>query len=209
MKLIGISTCINDGLPGLFWMDAQSFILGLAFIFPAYVSNATPVVVVRFLARRHPIDLGVCSSTVGGCWVMGRPLKAFSQGQRRGFLTGALIHLYTPWLVSLTQALLLSIGALLGDIAGAFIKRRLGISQGGPAPILDQLGFLVAPSPSHTFSPKSPMARRIHTSRPNAFHCPHARRNKHSRIPTRAKRQMVLKMGPWVQHVHGTGFHRG
>jgi CDP-2,3-bis-(O-geranylgeranyl)-sn-glycerol synthase len=144
MKLIGISTCINDGLPGLFWMDAQSFILGLAFIFPAYVSNATPVVVVRFLARRHPIDFG--RVFVDGRRVLGdgKTFEGLFSGTAAGFLTGALIHLYTPWLVSLSQALLLSLGALLGDIAGAFIKRRLGISQGGPAPILDQLGFLVA-----------------------------------------------------------------
>ncbi len=37
---------------------------------------------------------------------------------------------------------LLSFGALLGDAAGSFIKRRLGINRGRPAPILDQLDFI-------------------------------------------------------------------
>lgn len=33
--------------------------------------------------------------------------------------------------------------ALIGDLIGAFIKRRLGIEPGSPAPILDQLDFLL------------------------------------------------------------------
>jgi CDP-2,3-bis-(O-geranylgeranyl)-sn-glycerol synthase len=37
---------------------------------------------------------------------------------------------------------LLSSGALFGDMMGSFIKRRLGIKQGRPAPILDQLNFI-------------------------------------------------------------------
>jgi CDP-2,3-bis-(O-geranylgeranyl)-sn-glycerol synthase len=38
---------------------------------------------------------------------------------------------------------LLTIGALVGDLFGSFIKRRLGFPQGKAAPGLDQLGFLV------------------------------------------------------------------
>ncbi|MCK9150900.1 CDP-2,3-bis-(O-geranylgeranyl)-sn-glycerol synthase [Methanobacterium alcaliphilum] len=34
-------------------------------------------------------------------------------------------------------------GALLGDAAGSFLKRRLKIDRGRPAPILDQLDFVV------------------------------------------------------------------
>jgi CDP-2,3-bis-(O-geranylgeranyl)-sn-glycerol synthase len=37
----------------------------------------------------------------------------------------------------------LAFGAMLGDIAGSFIKRRRGIERGGSLPLLDQLGFLV------------------------------------------------------------------
>jgi len=33
-------------------------------------------------------------------------------------------------------------GAMVGDIFGSFIKRRLGLERGRPAPGLDQLGFL-------------------------------------------------------------------
>ena len=44
--------------------------------------------------------------------------------------------------MSLLLGLLLGFGSLLGDAAGSFLKRRLGISRGNPAPLLDQLDFL-------------------------------------------------------------------
>ncbi len=34
-------------------------------------------------------------------------------------------------------------GALLGDLTGAFIKRRIGIAPGGLLPIVDQIDFVV------------------------------------------------------------------
>jgi CDP-2,3-bis-(O-geranylgeranyl)-sn-glycerol synthase len=37
----------------------------------------------------------------------------------------------------------LSLGALLGDLAGAFVKRRLGIAPGGLLPVIDQVDFVV------------------------------------------------------------------
>ncbi len=43
---------------------------------------------------------------------------------------------------SIPQVLLVALGALLGDVLGALVKRRLNIPRGGPAPVLDQLAFL-------------------------------------------------------------------
>lgn len=40
-------------------------------------------------------------------------------------------------------AILASLGALVGDLAGAFVKRRLKISPGGSLPVFDQLDFVV------------------------------------------------------------------
>ena len=37
----------------------------------------------------------------------------------------------------------LSFGAVLGDLCGAFIKRRLGMERGQKAPILDQYDFVI------------------------------------------------------------------
>ena len=39
--------------------------------------------------------------------------------------------------------LLLSLGALLGDLAGDFLKRRLDIAPGGLLPVVDQVDFIV------------------------------------------------------------------
>jgi len=37
----------------------------------------------------------------------------------------------------------LALGALFGDLAGAFLKRRLGIAPGDLLPIIDQVDFIL------------------------------------------------------------------
>jgi len=124
-------------------MDFQSFLLGLAFIFPAYVANATPVVAIRILGRAHPLDMGFVF--IDGRRVLGdgKTFEGLLTGLGAGTATGILIHLISPSFISIYDSFIMSFGALAGDVLGAFIKRRLGIASGGPAPILDQLGFLV------------------------------------------------------------------
>ena len=39
--------------------------------------------------------------------------------------------------------MLIPLGALLGDLAGAFLKRRIGIAPGGLLPIVDQVDFAI------------------------------------------------------------------
>ena len=39
--------------------------------------------------------------------------------------------------------LLLSLGALFGDLTGAFVKRRLGLVPGDLLPVMDQVDFIV------------------------------------------------------------------
>jgi len=39
-------------------------------------------------------------------------------------------------------AFMLSLGAILGDLVGSFVKRRAGLRKGSPAPLLDQLDFV-------------------------------------------------------------------
>jgi CDP-2,3-bis-(O-geranylgeranyl)-sn-glycerol synthase len=45
--------------------------------------------------------------------------------------------------MTVPAAFLLSLGALLGDMVGSFIKRRIDIKSGNPAIVLDQLGFII------------------------------------------------------------------
>jgi len=119
-------------------------------LLPAYVANGTPVVVARLLHelgfRRHPVDFG----------------KSFIDGKRlfgdnkswEGLITGILAGICTGYVQSLypliegasstaTLGLALSIGAMIGDLLGAFIKRRIGLRPGEPLPLVDQLLFIV------------------------------------------------------------------
>lgn len=69
-----------------------------------------------------------------------------------GILTGLIVSLTLNALFPETQtffgntyffyASLLSIGAILGDLTGSFIKRRIGLKQGYPVMILDQTDFV-------------------------------------------------------------------
>ena len=49
---------------------------------------------------------------------------------------------YGPFWTNVGVIVCLSFGSLLGDLCGAFIKRRLGMERGQKAPILDQYDFV-------------------------------------------------------------------
>jgi CDP-2,3-bis-(O-geranylgeranyl)-sn-glycerol synthase len=61
-----------------------------------------------------------------------------------GILGGSLIGLAeTPFDSRLLLGgLLIGLGTVLGDLLGAFLKRRAGIKPGRPLPIVDQLDFV-------------------------------------------------------------------
>lgn len=112
----------------LFTLALSSFIL----ISPAYVANSFPVI----LKGKKPIDLG--RNFIDGRRIFGdgKTIEGFLSGLFLGTLLGVVVN-YT------LHAFLLSLGALTGDLIGAFIKRRLGMPRGHPAPILDQLDFVI------------------------------------------------------------------
>lgn len=104
----------------------------LWFVLPAYFANASPVI----FGGGAPID-------GGRTWRDGRPIFG-SNKTIRGFTAGILIGT----LVGVLQGrplsgFLLALGAMIGDLAGSFLKRRLDLKPGQQAPILDQLGFLL------------------------------------------------------------------
>jgi CDP-2,3-bis-(O-geranylgeranyl)-sn-glycerol synthase len=59
------------------------------------------------------------------------------------FLDGSDYWSYGPFPRSVAVVFTLALGSLLGDMTGAFIKRRLGMERGQKAPVLDQYDFLV------------------------------------------------------------------
>jgi CDP-2,3-bis-(O-geranylgeranyl)-sn-glycerol synthase len=109
----------------------------LKFIFPAYCANGAPVLAGGGL----PMDFG--KNFLDGKRIFGKN-KTF-RGFFFGLLIGGLVGLVEvglfgyPVLFSFVSPL----GALIGDLAGAFLKRRLNISPGGLLPIIDQIDFVV------------------------------------------------------------------
>src|SRR4030065_756711 len=108
----------------------------LKLIFPAYCANAAPVLAGGGL----PMDFG--KNFRDGRRVFGKN-KTF-RGFLFGLATGGLVGLTEYFLFGYPPLLCLfsPLGALLGDLAGAFLKRRLNIAPGGLLPIVDQIDFV-------------------------------------------------------------------
>ncbi len=109
------------------------------FIFPAYVANATPVV----LGGGPPIDFNKKLPDGNRILGDGKTILGFITGLLGGSIFGILQHLAYGRLGGWGIAILLSLGALIGDMVGSFLKRRRGLARGSPMPGLDQLEFIV------------------------------------------------------------------
>jgi CDP-2,3-bis-(O-geranylgeranyl)-sn-glycerol synthase len=109
----------------------------LKFIFPAYCANAAPVLAGGGLV----MDFG--KNFLDGKRIFGKN-KTF-RGFFFGLLIGVLVGIVETVLFGypVLFGLLSSLGALSGDLAGAFLKRRLDIAPGGLLPVVDQIDFVV------------------------------------------------------------------
>jgi CDP-2,3-bis-(O-geranylgeranyl)-sn-glycerol synthase len=125
----------------------------LWFILPAYVANSTPVNVsrIKFLKKYgNPIDggrkwLGIRLLGDGKTW------RGLVTGIIAGILMGIIQVIIQPSVMgyftylpsmNIQMAVMLSTGALVGDMAASFVKRRSGLKSGDSAPLLDQLDFV-------------------------------------------------------------------
>ena len=128
----------------------------LYFLLPAYISNSGGLI----FGGGKPLDCGKTDSK-GNRWIGdGVTWRGLIGGTILGTIIGAIQGYYGPSLLAsygqyittpiavgvlngLIIGFLLAFGALVGDALGSFLKRRLGIGRGKPAPILDQIDFLV------------------------------------------------------------------
>jgi CDP-2,3-bis-(O-geranylgeranyl)-sn-glycerol synthase len=116
----------------------QDWFSALYIILPTYCTNGAPVI----FGGGRPIDLG--KTLPDGQRILGDH-KTF-RGLISGLVVGAIVGLVCSYVFSMNLlriAVPASLGALLGDMAGAFLKRRLRIEPGGPLPVVDQLDFVV------------------------------------------------------------------
>jgi len=119
----------------LTWSNVPRYLVtvgqSLWFFLPAYVANATPVV----LGGGTPMDLG--RNFLDGRRILGdgKTFRGVILAIAAGTLIGAL---QLRPLIGFVMAL----GAMLGDLAVSFIKRRLGMERGAPLPVGDQLDFV-------------------------------------------------------------------
>jgi len=112
-------------------LEFISVLLAVYSFLPAYVANATPIL----FGGGTPIDFG-------RRYLDGRPIFG-SHKTLMGFASGLLFGTAMGIVQGdIRIALLLSLGALLGDLASAFFKRRIDQPPGAPVPLLDQLSFV-------------------------------------------------------------------
>ena len=120
---------------------ATLIIEALTFIFPAYCANAAPVIA----GGGKPMDFG--KNFIDGKPIFGtnKTFRGFFFGWAVGIIVGfveSLVFNY-PFPFNILFSILIPLGALCGDLAGAFLKRRIGIAPGGLLPIVDQVDFVV------------------------------------------------------------------
>ena len=119
---------------------AGAILAAFKYYLPAYAANGAPVV----FKGKTPIDGG--RYFLDGRRILGdgKTWEGLAAGVLAGSATAAILALILGERYLAILGLIASLFALLGDIAGSFIKRRLGIERGKPAPILDQLDFYAA-----------------------------------------------------------------
>jgi CDP-2,3-bis-(O-geranylgeranyl)-sn-glycerol synthase len=99
---------------------------------PAYIANATPVI----LNGGGALDRG-------RNWVDGKPLLGDHKtvwGTLSGIAAGFLVGLAQR---NLVRGVLLAVGAIGGDLIVSFFKRRFDLKPGALLPVADQMGFIV------------------------------------------------------------------
>lgn len=116
---------------------ALLLIEALKFIFPAYCANAVPVLI----GGGTPLDFGRNFIDKKPLFGKNKTFRGFFFGLAVG--TGVGLIESNIFGYDLLFGFLLSLGALVGDLTGAFVKRRIGIAPGGLLPVVDQVDFVL------------------------------------------------------------------
>lgn len=115
----------------------QVVISAIIYILPAYVANSSALL----LGGGRPVDGG---RKFRGKRILGdgKTVRGLVAGVSVGSLAGVGLSLLFNDLLFFPLGIVLSVGALSGDLVASLLKRQLGIKRGGLVPLLDQLDFV-------------------------------------------------------------------
>ena len=124
----------------------ELFVHTLQIALPAYIANASPTFLIKL--RKHPIDFGL---KYNGQRLLGegKTIEGFILASLMGYLAG-LLELqiiagisYNFLVIPPIVFLFIGIGAMIGDMTGSFIKRRMKLKRGENAGLLDMIDFII------------------------------------------------------------------
>lgn len=107
------------------------------FIGPSYVANAAPLL----FGGGRTLDGGRKLSDGQPIFGSHKTIRGVIAGILAGGIIGLAESLVDPRLAF--AGFMIAFGAVLGDLLGAFIKRRLSVEPGRAFPVLDQLDFVL------------------------------------------------------------------
>ncbi|PIN98443.1 MAG: hypothetical protein COT90_04370 [Candidatus Diapherotrites archaeon CG10_big_fil_rev_8_21_14_0_10_31_34] len=112
-------------------------------LIPLYIANSTAML----LGGKTPIDFNSKFLDKKPLFGEGKTIKGTFFGILTGIIAVIIVNYFFQGNVPiipnyLYYGALLSVGAILGDIIGSFIKRRAGVERGKPVFLLDQLDFV-------------------------------------------------------------------
>ncbi len=108
-------------------------------ILPAYIANGSAVI----FGGGTPIDFNRKwrGKEIFG---KGKTWRGFAGGCLAGIFAGVIMNMLPFYFkIPIVVVASLSCGALLGDLAESFFKRRIGLERGKMLPVLDQIDFVL------------------------------------------------------------------
>ena len=111
----------------------------IKYYLPLMVANASPLLV------KGSLRIDFSKNFIDGRPILGRnkTWEGFITGFYMGFSTTVVLSIVFNDLNLLWVAGIGVLMGLTGDLAGSFIKRRIGIESGNPLPVVDQLDFAI------------------------------------------------------------------
>lgn len=113
-------------------------------LIPMYITNSSAML----FGGKTPLDLNAKAWDNHRWLGKGKTFKGTFFGIFFGTLSASIIEsLFSQQVHEMTSnfvlfGFVLSIGAIVGDLIGSFLKRRFGLQSGSPVWLLDQLDFL-------------------------------------------------------------------